>query len=221
MAEMTNDRWEHTNDYLREVFGEQDQILTDLTSAAAVAGLPGIGVTPDVGRLLMILTAMTEGRLVLELGTLGGYSAIWMARAMAADGRLITIEFNDLHADFAEEQFAKAGLTDRIEVRRGAALDVLPVVADELGPESVDVAFVDAVKSEYPDYFRLVKPLIAPGGLFIADNVFGSGAAWIDESDHHLIQGPDQLNRLVAADPDFEAVAVPIRSGVLVGRRNR
>lgn len=217
---MTDERWQLTNTYLREVFGEEDQILADLTPAAVAEGLPEIGVTPDVGRLLMILTAMTPGRVVLELGTLGGYSAIWMGRAMAADGRLITIEYNDRHADFAEAQFAKAGLAERIEVRRGAALDVLPIVADELGPLSVDVAFIDAVKSEYPEYFRLVRPLIAPGGLFIADNVFGSGDMWIDHSGHHLIQGPDELNRLLASDPDFEAVAMPIRSGVLVGRRN-
>lgn len=220
MAEMTNERWMKTNAYLREVFGEEDEILAGLHPAAARAGLPDIGVTPDVGRLLMILTAMTPGRLVLELGTLGGYSAIWMARAMAEDGRLITIEHNDVHADFAEAQFAAAGLSDRIEVRRGPALELLPQVAGELGPQTVDVVFIDAVKSEYPEYFRLVRPLIAPGGLLIADNVFGAGGTWIDDADHPLIAGPNHLNRLVAADPEFEAVALPIRSGVLVGRRN-
>lgn len=219
MTEMTPERWNATHEYTREVFGGEDQILAELIPAAEAEGFPSIAVGPDVGRLLMILTSMTPGRRVLELGTLGGYSAIWLARGMAPDGHLITIEYNDHHADFAESQFAKAGLADRIEVRRGAALDVLPVVVEELGQQSVDVAFIDAVKSEYPEYFRLVRPLIAPGGLVIADNVFGSGSAWIDQSDHHLIAGPDELNRLLASDPDFEAVAVPFRSGVLIGRR--
>jgi caffeoyl-CoA O-methyltransferase len=104
-------------------------------------------------------------------------------------------------------------------VRRGAALEVLPALAEELGPGSLDVAFIDADKREYPAYFELLRPLIKPGGLFLADNVLGSGSWWIDQDGSPYRAGADALNRRVAADPGFEAVAVPAREGVLIARR--
>lgn len=219
MARMTPERWSYINQYSRDVFGVQDEHLAGLMDEAVAAGLPNYAVTADVGRLLMILTSMTRGSLALELGTLAGYSAIWIARGLADDGRLITIEYDPVHADFAEAQFVRAGLADRIEVRRGAALDVLPELAKELEPGTVDVVFIDAEKSEYPEYFRLVRPLVAPGGLVLADNVYGAGGVSIDQVDEPARAPFDELNRAVAADPAFEAVAVPIRSGLLIGRR--
>jgi len=163
---------------------------------------------------LKILTSMTPGRLAIEVGTLAGYSGIWIARGLAPGGRLITIEYEDKHADFAERQFEIAGVADRVEVRRGAGIEVLGDLVEELEPGSVDVLFLDAIKPEYVDYFRVARDLIAPGGLVLADNVYGSGAGWIDEG-----QGTDDFNRLIAGDPDFEAVAVPLRQGVMIARR--
>jgi predicted O-methyltransferase YrrM len=141
----------------------------------------------------------------------------------AEEGRLLMILTSmtpGRHADVAEAAFRAAGLADRVELRRGAALDLLPSLAAELGPASVDVAFIDAHKIEYPDYFRLLEPLIAPGGLFLADNVYGTGGGWIDQAGSNPdMAAIDRFNRLVAGHPDFEAVAVPIRTGLLIARR--
>ena len=175
----------------------------------------------DVARLLMMLTSMTRGRLAIEVGALAGYSGIWLARGLQPGGRLITIEFEPKHAEFAREQFEKAGVADRVEVRVGKALDVLPRLARDLAPASVDVVFLDAEKTEYPDYWRIVRPLIAVGGLILADNVLGSGDWWIDAEGNESRDAADRFSRLVANDRDLESVAVPLRQGVLIGRRVR
>jgi predicted O-methyltransferase YrrM len=212
---MTPERWSYIGDYAEDVFGQYDDHLAGLMNRAVEAGLPPIAVSADVGRLLKILVSLTEGELAIELGTLGGYSAIWIARGLAPDGRLLTVEYNEEHADFAQTELEKAGVADQVQILRGAALDVLPRIADDVGERSVDFAFIDAVKTEYVDYYRLLKPLMKPGGLLVADNVYGTGAGWIDEG-----HGTDEFNRLIAADPDFDAVATPMREGVLIARRN-
>jgi predicted O-methyltransferase YrrM len=214
MAAMTPETWEFINRYSLEVFGQQDEHLAGLMEEAVEAGLPAISIGPDVGRLLMILTSMTEGRLAVEVGTLGGYSGIWLARGLRPGGRLITIESEPSHAHFAERQFARAGLSDRVEIRIGPGLEVLSQLGGELEPDSVDVLFLDAVKSEYTAYFQLVRSLIPVGGLVIADNVYGTGSGWIDQG-----HGTDDFNRQLAADPDFEAAAFPFREGVMVALR--
>jgi predicted O-methyltransferase YrrM len=223
--EMTADRWRSTCAYLVDVFGSQDDQLRTLTPRAVAAGLPDIAVSPDVGRLLMMLTGMTGGgtgaRLAIEVGTLAGYSGIWIARGLGPGGRLVTIERESKHAAFAEQEFAAAGLADRVTVRRGAALDMLSTLAAELGPGSVDLVFLDAAKREYADYFAAVRPLIAVGGLLVADNVLGSGNWWIDEPAGRDPDrdGADRFNRVVTSDSAFQASAVPIREGVLIARR--
>jgi predicted O-methyltransferase YrrM len=226
MAEMTPERWARTCNYLRDVFGAEDEQLRTLTSRAVAAGLPDIAVSPDVGRFLMILTSMTGGgrgaRVAIEVGTLGGYSGIWLARGLAPGGRLVTIEPEARHADFAEREFAAAGLASVVQIRR-PGLMVLPDLAREFGDGGVDVVFMDALKREYPQYFEAIRPAIAVGGLLIADNVLGSNRFWIDAAPGSNADrdGADALNRMLAADPDFEAAAVPLREGVLVARRMR
>lgn len=212
---MTPERWEFLSAYADDVFGQQEPRLATLMERAVEAGLPSIAVTSDVGRLLQILVSLTPGRLALELGTLGGYSAIWIARGLAEDGKLITVEHDPKHASFAEQEIEAAGLSDRVEVKVGAALDVLPGLSDRLGPGSVDFVFIDAVKEEYVDYFDAVRPLLAPGGVVVADNVYGTGRGWIDQG-----HGTDDFNRRVAADPDFDSVAIPMRAGLLIARRH-
>lgn len=211
---MTPERWTFIGNYADDVFGQYDDHLAGLMSRAVEAGLPPIAVSADVGRLLKILVSMTDGKVAIELGTLAGYSGIWIARGLADDGRLITVEYQDRHADFAAAEFITAGVADKVEIVRGAALEVLPRIAGRLGDSSVDFAFIDAVKSEYCDYFRLLRPLMKVGSLLVADNVYGTGAGWIDEG-----HGTDEFNRLVAGDPDFDAVATPMREGVLIARR--
>ncbi len=219
--EMTPERWAFTAAYLREVFGDQDDHLAGLMCEATAAGLPDIAVSADVGRLLMLLTSLAGARVAIEVGTLAGYSGIWIARGLAPGGRLITIEYEPKHANFARRQFERAGVSDRVDLRVGAALDVLPTLAKELGPASVDVVFLDAVKTEYPAYWEIVRPMIRPGGLILADNVLGGGSWWIDNAGEPSRDAADRFNRLVAGDPHFEAVAVPLREGVLIGRRVR
>jgi predicted O-methyltransferase YrrM len=216
---MTSERWRYTNEYARSVFGAEDDVLRDLGRQAEAEGIPNWAVSPDVGRLLEILTAMTAGRLALEIGTLAGYSAIWIARGLTEGGRLITIEYNEKHADFAEQQFERAGLADRIELVLGPALEVLPGIAGEVAEQSVDLVFIDADKREYPDYFAAIRPLIAVGGLLVVDNVFGTGHSWIDDLSDEGTAATDRLNRIVADDPDFNATAMLARSGLLIARR--
>ena len=211
---MTPERWEFTRRYSNEVFGSEDEHLEGLMDRAVDAGLPRVAVSSDVGHFLKILVSLTEGRRALELGTLAGYSAIWIARGLHPNGLLTTVEFETKHADFARREIAAAGESERVEVIEGAALDVVPRLAEQWGPGSVDFVFIDAAKAEYVDYFLQVKPLIRKGGLLVADNVFGTGAGWIDEG-----HGTDAFNRLVADDDDFESVALPLREGVLMAKR--
>jgi caffeoyl-CoA O-methyltransferase len=211
---MTPERWDLLDGYSREVFGSEDDHLSGLMHEAVAAGLPDIAVTADVGRLLRILTSMTRGLLAVEVGTLAGYSGIWIARGLRPHGKLITIELEPKHAAFAREQFARAGVADQVDIRLGKGIEVLTALAAELEPGSVDVLFIDAVKTEYSEYFQAARPLIAVGGLVLADNVLGTSEGWVDQG-----YGTDPFNRLIAADPDFEAVAVPLRQGVMIARR--
>ena len=217
---MTDERWWYLNRYVTEVFGQEDAAFADLAADAERHGLPNIAVSADIGRFLEILVSMTPGRLVVEVGTLGGYSTMWIARGLHPEGRVITLEVNDTHADFAERHFAAAVIGDRIEVRRGPALDLLPVLAADVGPESVDFAFIDADKREYPDYVEAVKPLVRPGGLVVMDNVLGAGGRWIDDLSHPGAAATDRMNRAFAADPAFTTTALGARAGILVARKN-
>lgn len=223
--EMTPERWDSTSNYLREVFGAQDAQLAGHAARAEAAGLPRIAVSADVGRLLHILAQTTNGGAgptrALELGTLGGYSGIWIARALAPGGMLITIEPEARHANFAQSEFAAAGLADRVRIVREPALKALPAITKEFGRESFDFIFFDAIKTEYSGYFELAAPLLKPGGLLIADNALGSGSWWIDVAPGASPErdAVDRFNRTVAAHPEFDAACVPLREGVMIARR--
>ena len=224
--DMTPDRWAATAAYLDDVFGQQDEHLAGLMERAVAAGLPDIAVSASVGRFLMLLARLVDAKTIVEVGTLAGYSGIWLARGMAqrgGGGRLITIEPVDKHADFAERAFADAGLGERVTVRRGTGLEILPQLVDELGEGSVDLVFLDAVKAEYPGYWPHARRLLRPGGLLVADNALGSSDWWIGEpaGNRAAHDGADGLNRLAAADPDFDSACLPIREGVLVARKTR
>jgi predicted O-methyltransferase YrrM len=252
MLEMTPRRWENTCAYLREVCGDDDERLAALAREAAAAGLPDIAVPPEVGRLLMILAATTNGgrgaRLALELGTLAGYSALWIARGLAADGRLITVERDPAYAAFAERALQSAPAVQanqsepearvedppwratgssiaapEIEVRRSSATDALAALSLEFGPASFDFIFIDATKLEYPDYFAWSREHLRPGGVFVAHNALGAGDWWIDEAADARRRADrdavDRMNRAAATDPLFDAVVLPVDQGVLIARR--
>lgn len=217
--EMTPERWSYTREYLRRTFGAEDEHLAHLMKEAVASGLPDIAVSPEVGKLLALLVSTTEGRTAIEVGTLAGYSAIWIARALKPGGRLYTIEAVPRHADFAERALAEAGVADRVEVRRGTGLDELERLSEELPPASVDFLFLDAVKMEYPAYFAKARGLIRPGGWLVADNVLGTGSWWIDDEGNASRRAVDELNRALASDPAFLATGVPLREGLLLARR--
>lgn len=211
---MTEARWKWFASYADELLGDRDDQMLTMMERAEEAGIPDWAITADVGRLLAILAASTAGRVAVELGTLAGYSTIWIARGMPPSGKVITIEYADKHADFAESEFAEAGLSGQIEVIRGRALDVIPSLGARFGLGGIDFVFIDAVKDEYVAYFEELKPLIAVGGIVVADNVYGTGRGWIDEG-----YGTDEFNRLVASDRDFETTLTPMRQGLLIARR--
>lgn len=212
-------RWTATNAYAREVYGTEPDHIRANREGADAAGLPTWAVSPELGRLLALLARTTAGRSALEIGTLGGYSALWLLEGMQPDARIITIEYVDAHADYSEAEFARCGVGERVDVRRGAALDLLPGIAKAVGPASQDIVFIDADKISYPDYYERTAGLVAPGGLLLVDNIFGSSGAWIDEVDHPQAQAIDRMNRMAAADERFDAAGVFVRAGLLIARR--
>jgi caffeoyl-CoA O-methyltransferase len=214
-----SDRWYATNEYAREVFGDEPPHIEASRVRADAAGIPNIAVTPELGRFLSILVRTTRGRLALEVGTLGGYSTLWLLEGLQSDGKVITIEYLDEHADFAEREFADAGVADRVDLRRGDARSLLPAIAEALGPESVDVVFIDADKESYPDYYEMTSGLVVPGGLLLIDNIFGTGTTWIDDLSTADSAATDEMNRRAAADERFETAGLFVRSGLMVARR--
>ena len=218
--DMTPQRWTNTCTYLDDVFGRADEHLETLMDRAIAEGIPDIAVSSSVGRFLNLLAIMSGARTIVEVGTLAGYSGIWLARALPDNGRFITIEPNELHANFAQRMFDEAKVADRAEIRRSTGLAELPKLVEELGPNSVDVVFLDAIKTEYPDYMPHARTLLRPGGLLIADNVLGAGW-WIDmpEGENPSRDAADRFNRMVVDDPAFDTACAPIREGVLVARK--
>ena len=215
---MTKDQWTAVDRYLSDLFVPSEPVLDDALHAASDAGLPAIYVAPNQGKLLAILAQSMGARSILEIGTLGGYSAIWLARALPPDGTLLTLEADSARADVARPNIARAGLADRVEVRVGRALDTLPTLAaDRRVP--FDLVFIDADKQNYPAYLEAVLPRMAKGGIIIADNVLWSGKVLAppqerDEQTAALIRFADLVN----ADPRLDPVMIPLRDGVLVAR---
>ena len=178
-----------------------------MLQASSEAGLPPISVSPTQGKLLNLLARVRGARAILEIGTLGGYSAIWMARALPADGRLVTLEVDPKHADVARASIARAGLAERVEVRLGPALDTLQRLgAENAGP--FDLIFIDADKPTLPEYFRWALRLSRPGTLIAIDNVVRDGAVIDSGSLDASVQGVRRLNELMASEPRVSATAI-------------
>jgi predicted O-methyltransferase YrrM len=182
-------------------------VLDTALQTAAEAGLPSQNVTPNQGKLLAILAQAIRARTILEIGALGGYSAIWLARALPPGGRLITLEANPKHAEVARANLAAAGLAGVVEVRVGPALENLPRLAEEgLGP--FDLVFIDADKPNNSAYLEWALKLTRPGSLIITDNVVRNGAVVDANSDNPSVQGVRRSNAVLAADPRLVATAI-------------
>lgn len=198
--------------YVTELFAVEDPALAAVRALHAEADLPAINVSPDEGKLLHLLLRAIEATTVLEIGTLGGYSGVWLARALPPHGRLTTIEKDPRHAALARRAFEETGVAARVRLIEGSALDVLPTLAP-----GFDAVFVDADKEPLPHYFDWSMRLLRRGGLLLCDNAFFHGAA-VDERDHSpAAEGVRTFNRLAAADPRLVATALPVRDGLLVG----
>lgn len=202
-----------TGSYIESLFAPEDPILATLREEADRTGLPPISVSADEGRLLQVLLTAIGARNVLEIGTLGGYSAIWMARALPPDGRLLSLEIEPVHADFARRHIARAGLADRVEVRVGRALDLLPA----LDGERFDAVFIDADKQPLATYYEWALRLLRRGGLVIADNALWGGKVFDERVQDERTVAIRDLNRRMADDPRVTSIIVPTHDGVAIG----
>jgi predicted O-methyltransferase YrrM len=204
---MSEEQYEAVDRYLAERYAPADEALAFTLSASAAAQLPPIAVSPTQGKLLQLLARMVQARRILEIGTLGGYSGLWLAGALPADGRLITLELNARHAGVARSNFVRAGLADRIELREGQALDSLEKLHAE-GTDPFDFFFIDADKVNSPNYVSWALKLAHRGSVIVIDNVIREGAIVNARSHDPAVQGTRRLHDMLAAEPHLSATAI-------------
>jgi len=205
---MTNDpTWTAVDDYFSKLLLPPDKALEQALADSVAAGLPAIAVSPLQGKQLLLLAQMQNPKRILEIGTLGGYSTIWLARALPNDGELITCEFSPKHAEVARANIARAGLSHLVEIRVGPALETLPLLAAEKrGP--FDFIFVDADKENNPGYFEWALKLSRPGSVILVDNVVRDGAvADLKNTDPHIV-GTRRMHELLTIEPRVTATAI-------------
>jgi predicted O-methyltransferase YrrM len=200
--------------YIESLFGLSDPDLDACLEDASRAGMPVIQVSPNQGKLLYLIARMRAPRRILEIGTLAGYSTIWLARALPAGGRLITLEFLPLHAEVARKNLERADLGAKVEVRLGPAADTLAAMRNE---EPFDLIFIDADKAGYPRYLELVLQLSRPGTVILADNVVQEGRVTEAQTDDETVNAIKEFNRLLAAHPRLDSIIVPLYRNELDG----
>jgi predicted O-methyltransferase YrrM len=206
-SEMTREQWTEVDRFTAERLIPSDAGLEAALRANVAAGLPAIDVTPNQGRLLALLARIQGASSILELGTLGGYSTIWLARELPPGGRIVTLESEPRHAEVAAANIARSGLSEVVDLRVGPAQETLPqLIEDGLGP--FDLIFIDADKRSYPDYFGWALRLSRPGTLIVADNVIRNGAvADLENTDVNVV-GARRLHELVGAEPRVTATTI-------------
>ena len=208
---VTHDHFE----YLADRTARDDAFLTELKRAAIAEGIPEIQISPAQASFMQILLRASKAREVVEVGTLAGYSAIWMARALPADGRVRTIELSPKHADFAASWIARSDVARRVQVLRGAGKDVLA----QLENDCADAAFLDADKSSYPTYLKECLRIVKRGGLIMVDNAFAFGELFAKRPRDRETQAIRDFNDLMARTAGLQAVIVPLGDGLWVGVR--
>jgi predicted O-methyltransferase YrrM len=209
---MPDESWIAVDHYLTELLVRPDAARDAALEASAAAGLPAISVPPCQGKLLHLLARLQGARAILEIGTLGGYSTIWLARALPAGGRLVTLEADPGYAAVARANLARAGLAGVVEVRVGPAQETLPRLAAE-GGGPFDLIFIDADKPSYPEYLVWALKLSRRGSLIVADNVVRGGAVADPDSTDPRVQGVRRFNELLAAEPGVSATAIQTVGG--------
>ncbi|MEU1042335.1 O-methyltransferase [Streptomyces sp. NPDC005551] len=199
--------WDMVDDYFTQLLSPPDEALTAALADSSAAGLPPINVAPNQGKLLQLLARIQGAHRILEIGTLGGYSTIWLGRALPADGRLVTLEYDAGHAEVARGNLARAGLDKLCEVRVGPALESLPALAAE-HPEPFDLVFIDADKVNNPHYVEWAVELTRPGSLIVLDNVVRGGRVTDAGSDDPSIRGTRAALELIAGHPKLSGTAI-------------
>jgi caffeoyl-CoA O-methyltransferase len=200
-------------DYVARHAPQEDRLLRDLREAARAAGIPPIHIQAAQGAFLQILVRASAAREVVEVGTLAGYSAIWLARGLPKSGRLRTIEALESHARFAREWIARSDVADRVEVILGRGQDVLPAIADA----SVDLVFLDADKAGYAGYLREALRMLREGGLLCVDNAFAFGQLFDERPADREAPAIQAFNEVMAKEPGLVSVIVPLGDGCWVG----
>ncbi|HMF86595.1 MAG TPA: O-methyltransferase [Gemmatimonadaceae bacterium] len=204
---MAEDQWTEVDRYFSDKLLPSDPFLESALETSVAAGLPAISVSPNQGKLLQILAQLVGARSILEIGTLGGYSTIWLARGLRAGGHLITLEVDPKHAEVARLNVTRAGLKDVVEIRIGNALETLPQLsAERRGP--FDLVFIDADKQNIPAYFEWALKLSRPGSLIVVDNVVRSGAVIDADSSDPSVQGVRRFVELLGAQTGASGTVV-------------
>ena len=204
---MKDEKWEAVDEYVGGLMFPPDEALQAALDTSAAAGLPPIAVTPAQGRFLQILASFHGVKSVLEVGTLGGYSTICLARAVGKGGKVVTLELLPRHAEVAKANVARAGCADVVDVRLGRATDTLASMVKE-GHAPFDLVFIDADKASIPDYFTWALKLTRPGSLIIVDNVIRDGAVLDASSTDANVIGVRRFNEMVSKEPRVTATTI-------------
>lgn len=197
------------DDYIANLYSTEDAALQAALTESANNGLPHINVSANEGRLLYLLAKISGAKKILEIGTLGGYSTIWLARALPEDGKLITLEYSEKHASVARSNIEHAGLGHKVEIRVGAGLDLLPQIAAN-GEGPFDLFFIDADKNNYPGYLEWAIKLSHSGSLILGDNLIRNGAVFNPAPGDDYVLGAVTYNQNMANDPRLESIILPI-----------
>jgi predicted O-methyltransferase YrrM len=200
-----SERWTEVDRYFGEALALDDAHLQAALEASVAAGLPAISVSAPQGRLLNLLARQCNAKRILEIGTLGGYSGIWLARALPAGGKLVTLELDAAHAKVANANFARAGLADRVDLRVGPAIETLPTLE---GEGAFDFTFIDADKVSTPRYLEWAIRLSRAGAFIVVDNVVRNGAVLLGTSADTSVQGIRAALAMLGNDPRVEATAI-------------
>lgn len=204
---MSADLWTRMDAYIVDRLLPDDPVLAEVLAASAEAGLPAISVSAAQGQMLHLFARMVGARRILEIGTLGGYSTLFLARALPPDGRIVTLEYDPRHAEVARANFARAGISDQVDLRVGRAVETLPQLeAEGLGP--FDFIFIDADKPSNPDYLAWSLRLARPGTVIVCDNVVRDGKVLDATSADASVLGVRRFLDLVGAEPRLTATAV-------------
>lgn len=222
---MDNQIFEDVDNYIKSLLGKEDKALQDATQLINLNDIPNASISPNQGKFLQVLALTCNAKRILELGTLGAYSTIWLANALPEDGKVISIEFNPFHFEIAKKNIENAGLSSKVKIRLGKALDILPELEKEQ-KEPFDLIFIDADKPPYTEYVQWAIKLGRAGSVIVADNVIRNGKILDSNSIDEKVQGVQQLNKMLEYCPEVTAtilqtVGVKEYDGMVVAVINR